>query len=330
MNADAIGVGAVLGAGTMGHGIAQSLAMCGIETRLFDLDAGALEKGLASVKVNLEKGVARGKVSEEARGRDLPERRGGGAFPRGAESGRDGRGGDDQPGRRGDGERSGGDRAPHAVGVEASTASMQRDLWTSVPDAEDPRLTAGRFLSDVAGRFADRSAIVFEGRALTYSEVESGARTLARALAGAGVVKGARVALLMANRPEWIDLCIRHRHAWRGARAREHLRKRAAELDYILRHSDASLLLMQPSLLKHRFLDDLLGAHPESRRRKRCRGDCVCRRCPSYAGSSVSEIDDSPRRRRDRGRQLLARGARRGRLAARRRHRTRWSPRTTR
>jgi 3-hydroxybutyryl-CoA dehydrogenase len=67
MNADTIAIGTVLGAGTMGHGIAQALAMCGIETRLFDLDAGALEKGLASVAANLEKGVAKGKVSEAAR-----------------------------------------------------------------------------------------------------------------------------------------------------------------------------------------------------------------------------------------------------------------------
>jgi 3-hydroxybutyryl-CoA dehydrogenase len=67
MKADAIEVGAVLGAGTMGHGIAQALAMCGIETRLFDPDAAALEKGLVSVAANLEKGVARGKVSEEVR-----------------------------------------------------------------------------------------------------------------------------------------------------------------------------------------------------------------------------------------------------------------------
>jgi fatty-acyl-CoA synthase len=35
------------------------------------------------------------------------------------------------------------------------------------------------------------------------------------------------------------------------------------ERDYILRHSDASLLLMQPTLLKQGFLDGLLDAHPD-------------------------------------------------------------------
>ncbi len=38
MNADEIERAAVLGAGTMGHGIAQVLAMCGVDTRLFDVD----------------------------------------------------------------------------------------------------------------------------------------------------------------------------------------------------------------------------------------------------------------------------------------------------
>lgn len=54
---------AVLGAGTMGHGIAQVLAQCGIEVRLYDIAAGAVEKGLSAVRANLEKGVAKGKVS---------------------------------------------------------------------------------------------------------------------------------------------------------------------------------------------------------------------------------------------------------------------------
>jgi 3-hydroxybutyryl-CoA dehydrogenase len=67
MKADQIRTAAVLGAGTMGHGIAQSLALCGIETRLFDLDAGALERGLAAVAANLEQGVQKGKVDRQAR-----------------------------------------------------------------------------------------------------------------------------------------------------------------------------------------------------------------------------------------------------------------------
>lgn len=67
MNADSIHKAAVLGAGTMGHGIAQVLAMCGVETRLFDIDDAAVERGLASVRKNLDKGVEKGKVDAAAR-----------------------------------------------------------------------------------------------------------------------------------------------------------------------------------------------------------------------------------------------------------------------
>jgi len=66
-----ISCAAVLGAGTMGHGIAQVLAAAGIETRLYDVADDAVEAGRAKVAANLEKGVARGKVTEEARDQTL-------------------------------------------------------------------------------------------------------------------------------------------------------------------------------------------------------------------------------------------------------------------
>jgi 3-hydroxybutyryl-CoA dehydrogenase len=62
---------AVFGAGTMGHGIAQVLAQCGITTHLFDVSQEAAEQGLAAIAANLEKGVARGKVTAEERDQTL-------------------------------------------------------------------------------------------------------------------------------------------------------------------------------------------------------------------------------------------------------------------
>jgi len=66
VNADSIQTAAVIGAGTMGHGIAQVLAMAGIKTRLYDIDAAGIESALTKVAANLDKGVARGKVTDEA------------------------------------------------------------------------------------------------------------------------------------------------------------------------------------------------------------------------------------------------------------------------
>jgi 3-hydroxybutyryl-CoA dehydrogenase len=59
---------AVLGAGTMGHGIAQVAAAAGYRVILRDVDQGAVERGLRAIETNLEKGIARGKVTEEERG----------------------------------------------------------------------------------------------------------------------------------------------------------------------------------------------------------------------------------------------------------------------
>ena len=57
----------VLGAGVMGHGIAQVAAMAGHRVTLHDPDAGAADRGLARIRANLDKGVSLGKVSEESR-----------------------------------------------------------------------------------------------------------------------------------------------------------------------------------------------------------------------------------------------------------------------
>jgi 3-hydroxybutyryl-CoA dehydrogenase len=53
---------AVLGAGTMGHGIAHAAATSGYATRLFDVSATQLEKGRAAVESIVRKGVDLGKV----------------------------------------------------------------------------------------------------------------------------------------------------------------------------------------------------------------------------------------------------------------------------
>lgn len=56
---------AVLGAGTMGHGIAQVAAMAGFHTTLFDVDAAQLEAGMRRIRANLDKGVERGKLTPD-------------------------------------------------------------------------------------------------------------------------------------------------------------------------------------------------------------------------------------------------------------------------
>ncbi len=58
---------AILGAGTMGHGIAQVAAACGYDVALSDVDEDALGTGMERLAANLAKGVEKGKMNEEDR-----------------------------------------------------------------------------------------------------------------------------------------------------------------------------------------------------------------------------------------------------------------------
>jgi 3-hydroxybutyryl-CoA dehydrogenase len=58
---------AVLGAGTMGHGIAQVAALAGYDVRLTDVSEAVLEGAMGRVQAQLDKGVELGKVEPDVR-----------------------------------------------------------------------------------------------------------------------------------------------------------------------------------------------------------------------------------------------------------------------
>ena len=66
----------MLGAGTMGHGIAQVAAAAGYTVVLRDVSADALERGLRSIEKNLAKGIQLGKLTEHDRDETLQRIRG--------------------------------------------------------------------------------------------------------------------------------------------------------------------------------------------------------------------------------------------------------------
>ena len=57
----------VLGAGTMGHGIAQVAAAAGCQVVMRDIDRAAVDRGLQSIERNLAKGIQLGKINEADR-----------------------------------------------------------------------------------------------------------------------------------------------------------------------------------------------------------------------------------------------------------------------
>jgi len=64
---------AVIGAGTMGHGIAQVAAASDFRVLLYDVDRESLARGVSAIETNLAKGIQRGKLTEEDRDRILQQ-----------------------------------------------------------------------------------------------------------------------------------------------------------------------------------------------------------------------------------------------------------------
>jgi acyl-CoA synthetase (AMP-forming)/AMP-acid ligase II len=130
-------------------------------------------------------------------------------------------------------------------------------------------LTFGGFLDELAERYADRPAHLWapaDGPRVTwtYRQLREHARSVAKALVATGATRGTRVAVLMANRPEWIA------SVWGAAMAGGvavpfNTFAEARELDHLLRHSDVAVVLTQSSLLRHHYVDDLFELCPEVR-----------------------------------------------------------------
>lgn len=64
---------AVIGAGTMGHGIAQVAGSCGFQVLLNDVDSDSLSRGIRNIEKNLAKGIQLGKLAEDDSERTLQQ-----------------------------------------------------------------------------------------------------------------------------------------------------------------------------------------------------------------------------------------------------------------
>ncbi len=62
---------AVIGAGTMGNGIAHTFAQCGYKVKLIDISQESLEKGIATITRNLDRMVAKKKITETEKSETL-------------------------------------------------------------------------------------------------------------------------------------------------------------------------------------------------------------------------------------------------------------------
>jgi len=116
----------------------------------------------------------------------------------------------------------------------------------------DPEPTVPVFIRGLAERHDARELIVQDERRLGFAEAEARSARLARELLARGVAKGARVAILFPNGPEWVV-------AWLAATRIGALAVpintfyKTRELAWTLRHCDADTLLCASTFLGHDY-----------------------------------------------------------------------------
>lgn len=123
--------------------------------------------------------------------------------------------------------------------------------------------TIPKLLDELAAKSPDRDALIEGGQSFTFRTLRDRVLDLARSLAGLGVRKGDKVAILMGNRAEWVlmDLAILTLGAvmvgvntWSTTR----------ELEYVLAHSDTTVLITADRFLKADYLAQLDELRPWS------------------------------------------------------------------
>src|SRR5262252_7671030 len=105
-------------------------------------------------------------------------------------------------------------------------------------------ITVGALLTRLAEALPGNEALVYSdsGLRLTFAELESEARLIARGLMACGVERGDRVALWATNVPEWVTL--QFALAKIGAiLVTVNTALRASEIDYLLRQSEAATVI---------------------------------------------------------------------------------------
>ena len=79
--------------------------------------------------------------------------------------------------------------------MEEKRALLDRTLWTEV--------------ADVARRYGNNTALTYDGRNASYSELMVRAEYVDRVLRARHLVRGDRIALVAANGPWFFDLLLR-------------------------------------------------------------------------------------------------------------------------
>ncbi|MCL4422376.1 MAG: acyl--CoA ligase [Actinobacteria bacterium] len=133
------------------------------------------------------------------------------------------------------------------------------DLELPVEQAD---CTLGKFVVEIATRYGDREALVFGGSRFTYADLREEVRRAAKAFIAMGITKGARVAILLANRPEFVFAVFGGASVGAVVVPISTMAS-PAEREYVLKHCDACVLITQQRLGSNCFVTELVERHPD-------------------------------------------------------------------
>ncbi|MEG1735754.1 MAG: AMP-binding protein, partial [Comamonas sp.] len=127
--------------------------------------------------------------------------------------------------------------------------------------AADLPNTLPSMLAEAVSRYAERAAIVENGRSISYAQLQQQGRQAARALMALGVLAGDRVAIWAPNLSEWIVAACGV-HASGAVMVPLNTRMKGAEAADILDRSGAKVLVCVGDFLNNYYPDLLQGQRP--------------------------------------------------------------------
>ncbi|MDZ7839608.1 MAG: class I adenylate-forming enzyme family protein [Gammaproteobacteria bacterium] len=140
-------------------------------------------------------------------------------------------------------------------------------------------------LDEQANRYPDRLAAIHDDRSATYSELDRRSRVVAAALKARGICAGDRVALLLHNSIEWLEVCFGI-SALGAVVVPISTWSKAAELEFLLDDSKAVFLVTLDSLGSQDFARDLCQLIPELEQ-KESPESLTCERFPTLRGIAI-------------------------------------------
>ncbi len=108
--------------------------------------------------------------------------------------------------------------------------------------------TLPQVLEETVRRFADRPAVFYEGRTISYRELAQDVDRLAAGLAKLGIAPGDKVGIWMSNIPEWITAYFAIARAG-GVVVPMNTRYKTHEVGYILGNAEAKAVFLAPGFL---------------------------------------------------------------------------------